>query len=261
MLERVDFINKIHLNFYNEDINKQIIDNDPIIFIKHVNDDLLKDSVVGLLDIFKSVIPFNYADNFKYQDLLPIIDIKEHYKHGTIICCAYNKIYDSLVNKNIVSSEKIKLYRIEGDSGKGIYQDLISKKTPISDKFDYTSMTPSPMEDGVLKSIFGSREYNTELYQKEWSFAFKNKEDIEKWFNSDEGLLEYIIDYGGANVVEYEIDSSHVMTTEHQAIFRKNKSNKIIDYKLISEMDKIRIDIKEYTSKPKEFKKQLGFDF
>jgi hypothetical protein len=262
MTDRVDFINHIHLKFYNEDINEQLLANDPILFAKHIEGKQLSDSMEELLDITKCVVPKKYMGDIEYSDLLNLVEIKKHYEHGVIVCLAYNKLYDSLVEKKVTPSEKIKLYRIEGDSGKGIYMDLIGKDKPISSEFDFTNKTPAPMEDGALKSIFGSREYNSEEYQKEWNFAFKSKQDITKWFDSDKGLLDYIIKHGSAKVCEYEVNQNEVITTNHQAVFRIGKSKKISESILVNENKiKLKEDVKKYAKTQKVKTSQLGFDF
>jgi hypothetical protein len=262
MTDRVDFINHVHLKFYNEDINKQLLINEPIVFVKHREGKEITASVEELLDTTKCVVPKKYMGNIEYSDLLSLVQIDNHYEHGMIVSLAYNKIYDLLVEKKVTPSEKIKLYRVEGDSGKGIYMDLKEKEKPISSEFDVTSKTPAPMEDGSLKSIFGSRQYNPEEYQKEWNFAFKSKKDITKWFDSDKGLLDYIIKHGAAKVCEYEINQSEALTTEHQAIFRIAKAKKINEYILVNESKiKLKKDVKKYAKISKYKSSQLGFDF
>lgn len=271
MVCRKNFIEYVHKSIYNESMDNQILKYDPIIFVEisdNFDDDMFQNSN-NLLEKINSNIPIQLRNKLSLLDVLNIFEfsLKDNYqKNKNILYVSYNKLFDLIVDKNLINNKTVKIYRIEGDSGLGIYQDLIKKNNSISSTFDISEETPSPMSDGELKSIFGtSRIYVSEEYSQEWFFGFEDKKDIYKWFNSQEGLLEYIIKNGNAKIVEYEVSNNDIISTKTQSAFKKVNSKKITEEFLVS-IIKNENSVKDFIAKKNSKKKlksenQLNFDF
>jgi hypothetical protein len=263
MKSRTDFIADIHKNFYYENINDdKYAFNYPIIFLKHDPSREMSDTISEFRDLLSTVLPDNCIKHINYSDTANLIDTNNHYEHGLIFFTPYNKLYDFFVEKGLTNNDLTSVYRIEGDSGKGIYQDLIHKKKSMSDHFDFSQKTPPPMEDGVLKSLFGARLYITENYQKEWFFAFKSKEEAMKWFDSENGMMDYIVENGNPNIVEYKVENSYIISTKNQTAFRMINAEKIDSKPFVKEDLTLKSSVTEICNKHKrKDKSQLGFNF
>lgn len=233
-ISREEFVKKIHKKNYNEDIDNELIIKDPIISIPLDERDMAE-IVDDLLIKINFLMPIELNEKMTKLDLIKLIQdsnaLTTNWDNEPVFALHYNRIYDFYIdNKHIDINNRVKVYRVEGDSGKGIYMDLSGKDLSITSEFDVSNSTPAPMEDGGLKSIFGARKYVTEDYQKQWFFGFKDKEQLLDWFKSEEGMIEYIEKHGNAKVVEYEVNYEDVISGEFQTAFKKANAEKITSY-------------------------------
>lgn len=257
-MSREDFVKNLHTKIHKENISEDYIEGDPIISV-FTKKDASSDFIDNLLLKLNFVVPPLFKEIITKLELAKIIDeeggLTTDWDSKPIAYIHYNRLYDFYLEKeNLDNSKKIKIYRIEGDSGKGIYMDLKHKSKAITSNFDLSYNTPSPMADSCLKTIFGSRRFVHVDYQKQWFFGFKNKDEILKWFKSEEGMFDFISEHGKAKVVEYEIDESDSMLGEFQIAFKKDKAKVIKSYP-INDVERN----KETLNVNKE--RQLGFNF
>lgn len=257
---REDFVKKIHKKVYKEDIVKTLLIKDPIISINLKGNELSLDDIENLTFKINFALSEMFNDDFDSLEVINMLQEKENngitkdWKDNTILYLDYNTIYEKLVDLNKISSKEMIVYRVEGQSGKGIYMDRSHADDSINDKFDNNSNTnPSPMEDGALASLFGAALYISRKTNSEWNFGFRNKRDLEAWFTSEKGMLDFIVD-AGAKVVEYKISSDNVIAGEKQVAFKIKKAVKKNEINLK--------DFIEQLNKPKINKNtQLNFNF
>jgi hypothetical protein len=256
-MSREDFVKNLHTKIHKENISEEYIEGDPIIsvYTDRANSDAMDDLLMKL----NFVVPSLFKKEITKNELTKIVSeeggLSSDWDSKPIAYIHYNRLYDFYLEKeNLESSKKIKIYRIEGDTGKGIYMDLVHKGKAITSHFDLSYNTPSPMEDSCLKTIFGSRRFVHADYQKQWFFGFKNKDEILKWFKSEDGMFDFISEYGKAKVVEYEIKESESMLGEFQIAFKKNKAKVLKSYPIMDvEKSKETLNVNK--------ERQLGFNF
>ena len=259
-ITREDFVKKIHQKLYKQDIVKEIIIKDPIVSIKLENEIFNSKEVEDLTFKLNFLVSEMIDSQFETLDVIDMLQQTEHkgiaesWSGDMLLYLDYNSIYEKLVDLKKISSKEVVIYRVEGQTGKGIYMDRNHADDSISDKFDNNSNTnPSPMEDGALASLFGAALYISRKTTSEWSFGFRSKRDLETWFTSEKGMLDFIVG-AGAKVVEYRISSDNVIAGEKQVAFKIKKAIKENEINLK--------DFIEQLNKPKvNQNNQLNFSF
>lgn len=149
--------------------------------------------------------------------------------YSSILCnISFDKIYSVFLEDEIIKQkqEMVTFYRIEDAKGNGLYTHYSDIGDPLHKRFELsTNQTPSPMEDGIIKTIFGFGG-NLEM-RKEMSFGFKTKEQIHEWLNGCEPLGDYIIDNPNLYINEYTIEDKYVLASECQLIYKKDNAKLI----------------------------------
>lgn len=240
-MKRNDFIQKVH--YFNHSIendyeNCDIFPKDSF-FSVEINEEDISVSIDNLKDKMNEFLKKNLNYEISKLDLVNLLGENSFtYKS---LSMPYNKLYGYLLDKEIIKEENIaktKIYRIENNEGNGLYRSMEKVGKAISDHFDFCRNTqPSPMEDGVLASLFGNMAEDREK-NKDWFFGFSSKQEIQNWLE-DDGLHDFIIEHNPEiNIVEYEVVASQSIKTEKQIAFRKYKAEKKQSYKL-SELDTI----------------------
>lgn len=177
---------------------------------------------------------------------------------GDFLTVSYNKIYNYLVDKQIIkNNEKTKILRIEDKNGFGMYRAMENIGKPINVEFDFSRVKqPSPMEDEVLASLYHNiTEDENEL--EKWYFGFKNKSQIFNWLEEEEenSIYEFIIKHNpDMLVVEYEVPNTHLLSSDKQSVFLKEKSQILNKYKLKDLKTKESLEIQKELSKKNKIK-------
>lgn len=141
----------------------------------------------------------------------------------------FNHVYDFLCEENIIKNKgKEKIYRLEVNDKKdssqsSLYkQDVLKgdkKKNYIYNLYDRRG----PVSEKGLNYVF-HKDNGQAGFCQEWYFAFKNKEQLTKWF--DQNSLENL-DKENIKIGIYEVDKNMMMESRRQVIFKKEKSIKI----------------------------------
>ena len=253
-MNRNEFIEKIH--YFNHGIKddyntNSIFPKDSFISVP-LNEEDISISVKELKEEINKFLKENLNSEILDADLLNILG-KESFTYSGL-SMSYNKLYDSLMDLDIINEENdtLKIYRIEDDEGRGLYRAMEKVGKSIAEHFDFCrDKQPSPMEDGILASLFHNEAEDREK-NKNWFFGFSSKQQILNWIQTD-GLMEFITENNpDINIVEYEVNTTQSIKTEKQVAFKKEKSKKIKEYKLkdIEEIESLEI-IKELSNKVK----------
>lgn len=178
------------------------------------------------LDMFQNIA---LEDDLNKKAKMNILDDCLDYK--------FNYLYDFLSEQNIIKNRnKVKLYRLESspileDKGneRGLYNiDILNSTkvdTYIEDRYDRRM----PHNEPLIKEVF-NRDYQDYSDQKQWFFAFKNKEQMTSWF--EESILKDMENKHNVKVVVYETEERFVIGNHKQSIFQKDKSKKINEMKI-----------------------------
>ena len=86
---------------------------------------------------------------------------------------------------------------------------------PIADEA-YNSKHPSPFGDPLLRNIFKS------VYHGSYIFAFENLEQLYRWFNDREGMVE-LESLNIAQIGVYEVSDQYVELGTYQLIAKANE--------------------------------------
>jgi hypothetical protein len=237
-MNRNQFIEKIHSFNHNVENDYQTFTyfpKDSYISVKL--DEGLEKSIENL----KNKLDKFLKENFEYElnktklvtELIDKKSIINSGDDGISLSITYNKLYDFLINDNVIkNNNKVKILRLEDSEGNGLYKSMEKVNNSISDSFDFCGQRqPSPMEDGVLSSLFSNIAEDKEK-TKSWFFGYKNKGQILRWIDN-EGLMDFIIEKNkDMFVVEYDVLETDLITTNKQVAFMKKKSIKISSFKL-----------------------------
>lgn len=211
-------------------------------FIEKVNDkyNLGLHNFIGVNDV-RHHFNLNYdlhkqLDCF-FHDLLNINNNFLSYESISIknknsdISFNYHELYDILIDNNILYNDDVIIYRLENlNDNNGLFVSNIGNEL----KEYYNSTTqPSPLEDSLLKSIF--YDLHNREFSKNWYFAFSKIEDIHKWLGKDYDKESYelsldLLIKNNVSIVEYEVNASNILETEHQTCFLMDKAKKINCY-------------------------------
>jgi len=142
----------------------------------------------------------------------------------------FNHVYDFLCEENIIKNkEKIKIYRLEADDNQeslessSLYKQAIlegdKEKNYVHNLYDRRGA----VSEKGLNYVF-HKDHGKTGFCQEWYFAFKNKEQLIKWF--DQNSLENL-DKENIRIGIYEVDKNMMMESRRQVIFKKEKSIKI----------------------------------
>lgn len=192
-----------------------------------------------------------------YSDLIDGNSLISTYK-GDFLTVSYNKIYNYLVDNQIIkNNKKTKILRVEDENGFGMYRAMENIGKSLSMEFDFSRVTqPSPMEDQVLTSLYHNITENENELEK-WYFGFENKSQIFNWLEEAEenSMYEFIIKHNpDILVVEYEVPNTHLLSSDKQSVFIKEKSQILNKYKLSDLKIKESLEIQKELSKKNKIK-------
>lgn len=144
--------------------------------------------------------------------------LAENY-YGVCVMVDFNDLYDELIQEGVINKpeNKEKMFRIENKQGLGFYRHLEEKGDSLSSKISMdVSNTPSPMEDGLLVSLF--RNPNKVKKREEYLFGFESQEQAALWIVDEERIVDYIILDEDLYFAEYEVDSSQTIKGNKQMV-------------------------------------------
>lgn len=175
--------------------------------------------------------------------------LKPHYSGKNKICIHYEDIYDHLIEKNIFKAdEEVSVYRIESKDYKGFYTYFISIGDDKISKYDTSSNTCSPGEDGILALQFMNPEYRDKSTQN--IFGYSSKESLFKWITNEDGMINDLA-VSDLYISEYKVKEKDLLSTKIQVAFNKDRS-RLIKRDHISSVLKGRIEQQEYNKKLSE---------
>lgn len=221
MLTRKEFINKINknsvpdhlinLDFYNNnapdetEIKREIQANFPFL----LNNEQLS--------LFKSEIDWGFME-----------DEEDYVGWRFRSEVNLNLIYDQIL-KNLPDEpdDLVTIYRIETKDGEGIYS--------YGEVASLLSPGIAPWEEPNLSIIFNKSIFND--YMRQWSFAFKNKDQMKKWLKSEKYET---FDQAGILLKEIKINKYKIEEGSEQVVFRKENisSQKNITFRDLFNFDK-----------------------
>lgn len=263
-ISRTKFIEKIHQEIYNEDLN----DNEIIIFkdrsfVVEQGDNInafIEKSKKDLNNIINKVLGTE-TDTFNDAEIINKMKTNIVETFGDLaFSYEYNKLYDDLIEKNIIKNDNIvQVYRIENDNNFGIYTHFRHEDKNLMSMFDnISSNTPSPMEDSVLRSVFGNIYYDREESRK-WIFGFSDISTLKKWMSSDEDMTDYIMANSDLHVNVYEVKEKDILTSKKQLAYIKTNEKPIKQLKLNDILNnyKVKKDYDENISKKSNDSKEV----
>lgn len=108
--------------------------------------------------------------------------------------------------------ELITIFRLEDENGNGIYTSDVIKPP------EYKNHQTMPYDEQNFKFLFKKDSNGLKTSRtKDWFFAFKSLDSLEKWFGSDlDSMLEYI--------TVYEVPKKFIIEGQKQIIFKKDKA-------------------------------------
>lgn len=135
-----------------------------------------------------------------------------------------NELYDHIANEHILLGQDITLYRIESETGLGIYdaggQYLFSEES--------NRKRSDPFYDAKLNQIFDSiNDYNTDKYKNEWNFAFSKLEDLSNWVNDKETYQNIKDDYRKFNIKQITVPENMIIVGNGQVIYKKSNTRSV----------------------------------
>lgn len=238
-MNRTNFVNELQKKLHNDDFSG-LISPEPFLFVDMDESKEMSDNLIDLFLKTKEILNDAFNIDIIKEDLHELLFdksvIKPTYSGKIKLGFDYHSLYDCLLNKDKFESQpNIKIYRLETNNNKGIYQDYILN-LPIEEYenfIDDHKKRPPPLEDDCLKSLFCSRTIIDEEYQKAWCFGFKNKKDILKWFNNKEILNKAISD-SGAHIAVYSVPGTDYIASSKQAAFKIKNAKKVNQLKIES---------------------------
>ena len=262
-MEREKFIELVHSENHGVENDYQTFD----IFPKDsfFSEEIIEDLSETMLNLYKKtnnalkkIINKDIEYNSFCLDLINEKSIISTYK-GNFLAMPYNKIYDYLIDKEIIkNNETTKILRIEDENGLGLYRAMENIGASISDYFDFSrNIQPAPMEDEILASLYHNEAEDRELL-KTWYFGFKNKNQIFKWLEEDkeESIYDFIIKKNPKMlVVQYEVPKSQMLKSDKQVVFKKDCSKVLNKYKLKDFKEIESLEIKKELENKSKIKK------
>lgn len=184
-------------------------------------------------------------------------NIRDDYKYEAVIDVPFNDVYDYLLEKKLIQSNKMQnIIRIEGEidgETTGFYNYFTKINKSLSDYFDINSKeTPSPIEDGVLKSLFGTSSYKKEK-REDWFFGYASEKQMFNWLRSDEKMLNFIMDNSDLSLNIYSVNDTDMLSSEKQVAY-KHKNATLKESKKLNEVLSILKEKFEYDDKIKNDK-------
>lgn len=239
-MDREEFIEQVHYKNHgvkNDYQNFDIFPKDSF-FSEQISEDL-SETMINLHKKTNNVLKKIINKDISYEsfciDLINEKSIVSTYK-GTFLAVPYNKIYDYLIDKEIIkNNETIKILRIEDEKGLGLYRSMENIGDSLSDNFDFSrNIQPSPIEDQIIASLYHNEAEDKNLL-KNWYFGFKNKNQIFKWLEEgkESSIYNFVIKKNPEIlIVEYEVPKSQLLASDKQVVFKKETAKVLNKYKL-----------------------------
>lgn len=221
-LSRSDFLNSAALTVFKNEFNNKYFMKD-IAIILPMEDVEITDTISELTSKVNEILD-DLGCVKRCEDMTSIHllqdNIRENYFGKLEVKVELFDLYDELIKDNVFTEDHkmLKIYRIEDNDGVGLYQHYSNAGNSLSDHFDLsTNSTPSPMENGILRTIFShpERRYLAENLK----FGFTSKKQLGDWLNSDESLGDFICINDNLNFVELDVPASDVISTNKQAVY------------------------------------------